>query len=112
MLPNALRIFCAKHLLRGLTAQHEVVFDISNLDYIQENLCLFSFKLVQKGMDQPASLDLSKTMIDASRIIRGRKMQNLVRFSLKALFSMQKRQILACVYFSALESKSRQNSPI
>ena len=69
MLPNALRIFCAKHLLRGLTAQHEVVFDISNPDYIQENLCLFSFKLVQKGMDQPASLDLSKTMIDVSRII-------------------------------------------
>ena len=69
MLPNALRIFCAKHLLRGLTAQHEVVFDILNPDYIQENLYLFSFKLVQKGMDQPASLDLSKTMIDASRII-------------------------------------------
>ena len=39
-------------------------------------------------------------------------MQNLVRFPLKALFFMQKRQILAYVYFSALESKSRQNSPI
>ena len=40
-----------------------------NPNCIRENFNLFSFELVQKGMDQPASLDLSKTMIDASRII-------------------------------------------